>query len=298
MIPAYPKINALGHFGLKELFLDPVIVQEKIDGSQFSFAMLEDGLHIRSKGREIFLDAPDNLFRAGVDYVKSVQDLLVKGWVYRAEYLSKPKHNTLAYSRIPKNHIILFDIMVGHQEYAAHSVLEDAAKILDIEAVPQFDAGIMDLSKFQDYMKKESCLGGQTVEGVVVKNYRRFDQATGHILIGKYVSEAFKEVHRKDWKASNPTQGDVLQKLIEEYRTPARWEKAVYRVRDEGKLENSPKDIGLLIREVWPDIVAECEEEIKQTLWNHFSKHLARGVVAGLPEWYKQRLLQSQFGEE
>lgn len=101
MIPAYGKIHALGHLRIRELLSGLVVVQEKVDGSQFSFAMLEDGLHCWSKGREIFLDAPDKMFAAGVDYVKSIQDLLVPGYIYRAEYLRIPKHNALSYSRIP-----------------------------------------------------------------------------------------------------------------------------------------------------------------------------------------------------
>lgn len=61
-IASYPQVFNLGHRAVADLFLDPVTVQEKVDGSQISFGIMpqyEAGhptgmyeLHIRSKGRE------------------------------------------------------------------------------------------------------------------------------------------------------------------------------------------------------------------------------------------------------
>jgi len=297
MIPAYPKIYALGHPALADLLRGPVTVQEKVDGSQFSFGVdaLSGDLACRSRGREIFLNAPDSMFKAGVEYVKTLEDKLVPGWVYRCEYLRVPNHNTLAYSRIPTNHLVLFDVMIGLESYADQATVEGEAHKLAIDPIPYYQVQNMDLEDFQGFMARESYLGGQTVEGVVIKNYHRFCQKTGHVLIGKYVSEQFKEVHNASWKDKNPTGKDFMALLIGKYKTEARWEKAVYRLRDEGKLENSPRDIGGLIKSVWPDIVAECKEDIMEDMWKFYSKQLQRGVVGGLPEWYKLRLAHQQF---
>ena len=38
---SYPKIYNLGHKYLEELFLDDVLIEEKIDGSQISFGVIE-----------------------------------------------------------------------------------------------------------------------------------------------------------------------------------------------------------------------------------------------------------------
>jgi hypothetical protein len=114
-------------------------------------------------------------------------------------------------------------------------------------------------------------------------------------LIGKYVSEDFKEIHQASWKENNPTRKDFMAMMIGKYKTVARWEKAVFRLRDSGNLENDPRDIGRLIKEVWPDVVAECKEEIMDDMWKFFAKDLQRGVTGGLPEWYKTRLLHQQF---
>jgi hypothetical protein len=296
-LPAYPKIYALGHLALRQegnnLLDGAVTIQEKVDGSQFSFGVLNGELMIRSKGRGIYLEAPDKMFALGVEYVKTIQDKLVPNWIYRCEYLRIPKHNTLAYSRIPTNHLVLFDILTGVEQYATN--LQYEADKIGIDAIPEFHCGEFKEADFQRFMERESYLGGQTVEGVVVKNYGRFCQKTGHVLLGKYVSEKFKEIHCGEWKKNNPTRKDIMEQLIDKYKTEARWEKAVYRLRDAGLLEHEPRDIGKLVASVWPDIKAECEDEIKQDLWNYFSKQLERAVVGGLAEWYKTRLAHEQF---
>jgi hypothetical protein len=188
--------------------------------------------------------------------------------------------------------------MVGTESYGLQEVVEREAEKLEIDSVPYFHFGKMNLEDFQGFMAKESYLGGQTVEGVVIKAYDRFCQKTGHVLIGKYVSEDFKEIHQASWKENNPTRKDFMAMMIGKYKTVARWEKAIYRLRDQGELENDPRDIGKLIKEVWPDVVAECKEEIMDDMWKFFSKDLQRGVVSGLPEWYKTRLLHQQFDQE
>lgn len=298
VIPAYGKINGLGHPSLEHLLDDEVIVQEKVDGSQFSFGVLDGILRCRSSGREIFMDAPDKMFTLGVEYVKRIQDRLVPNWIYRSEFLRKPGHNTLVYSRTPHNHIALYDVMVGHQQFLEHWNLPVVAKEMDIEAVPCFAAGRLDLEKFQEYMSRESFLGGQQIEGLVIKNYRRFDEHTGKVLMGKYVSEKFKEVHRKVWGENNPGRGDIVASIIAAFKTSARWEKAVYYLRDAGTLEDSARDIGNLVKRAQIDIEAECKEEIQEMLWKGFHKEILRAVVKGLPEWYKERLMNEQFDKE
>ena len=62
-----------------------------------------------------------------------------------------------------------------------------------------------------------------------------------------------------------------------------------------GELEESPRDIGNLIREVQADIEKECKEEIKELLWKFFWRKANRGVTAGLAEWYKERLAKEAF---
>jgi len=84
----------------------------------------------------------------------------------------------------------------------------------------------------------------------------------------------------------------IIDSLINRYRTDPRWEKAVQHLEEDGELTGTPADIGKLIREVPADIRRECEEEIKQILFDWAWSKIARGVTAGLPEWYKQRITE------
>jgi hypothetical protein len=298
---SYPSIYALGHRALADLLLDDVVIQEKIDGSQFSFGWfkdypISDGFRMRSKGAQLNIEAPEKMFKKAVDYVKSLE--LRDGWAYRGEYLQSPKHNTLAYDRTPKNHIILFDINDAEESYLPHELVVEEAERLGLEAIPLFFHGKLESADaLRELLNTTSCLGGQKVEGVVIKNYSRFGPDK-KALMGKFVSEMFKEVHAKDWKERNPGKKDIIEALIDKYRTPARWEKAVQHLRDAGQITDSPRDIGNLIKELWPDILKECKDDIADALMAWAEKDLQRGVIRGLPEWYKEKLLGRQFEQE
>lgn len=290
---SYPSIYALGHKALVELFDGDVLIEEKIDGSQFSFGRFSGELRCRSKGAQLQVLAPERMFERAVETAQALD--LRDGWTYRAEYLQKPKHNALAYERIPARHLIVFDINDGHESYLNYEAKAEEAARLGLEVVPLIHRGrVDDVQMFRALIDRVSVLGGQKVEGVVVKNYAKFGPDK-KALLGKFVSEAFKEVHAAEWKKENPKSGDIVDQLIRSYRTPARWAKAVQRLREAGKLEGSPRDIGPLMKEVWPDIEKECADEIKDALYRWAAQHLRRGITNGLPEWYKDELLKSQF---
>lgn len=290
---SYPSIYALGHKALATLFDCAVIVEEKIDGSQFSFGCFDDGVRCRSKGAQINIIAPEKMFMAAVETVGSLP--LHHGWTYRAEYLARPKHNTLAYERIPVKHLMIFDINTGHETYLSPEEKETESRRLGLECVPLLYRGaVTNGTMFREMLDQTSCLGGQKIEGVVVKNYDRFGPDK-KALMGKFVSEAFKEIHSRTWRENKPTNKDIIDRLIERYKTPARWNKAIQRLRDAGVLEQSPRDIGAIMRDVWPDIEKECKDEIVDTLYTWAAPRLRRGVTRGLPEWYKEQLLAQQF---
>lgn len=297
---SYPSIYNLGHRYIQDLLTVSVNVEEKIDGSQFSFGVDEQGeLHIRSKGATLYVDAPETMFSKAVTAVKELQPLLHPGWTYRAEYLSKNKHNALNYGRIPTKNIIVFDINTSEVGYLSYEEKKQECQRLGLEVVPLLFSGKLTMDKFQELMSTDSVLGQVKIEGVVVKptNYDLYGQDK-KVLMGKFVSEAFKEVHKKEWKEANPTKTDVILFLAEKYRTEARWQKAVIHLAERGELTESPKDIGKLMVEVPADILKECEEEIKQFLFNHFWSEIRRRVIHGLPEWYKEELAKKQFESE
>ena len=295
MINSYPKIYAIGHKAISGIFDDEVTIEEKVDGSQFSFGIFDGELQCRSKGKQLILDAPEKMFGIAVATAKEWIGDLNDGWTYRCEYLQKPKHNTLSYQRVPEHNLILFDISTGLEEYMSYEEKREVADYMGLDCVPLLFRGkVENFEMFQEFLDRESILGGSKIEGIVVKNYNLFTSEK-KVAMGKYVSEAFKEVHGGEWRKSNPTSKDVIQDLILQFHSEARWAKAVQHLREAGKLENSPRDIGMLIKEIPDDIKRECEDEIKEQLFNYAWSKIRRGVTAGFPEWYKEELAKSAF---
>lgn len=298
---AYPKIWALGHAQLTDLLHGPVVIQEKVDGSQFSFGNIEGKLHMRSKGQPVGAGGKgDGMFEKAARTAELIfaTGTLPEGMVVRCETLSRPCHNTLAYDRVPTGNIAVFDIEQGPMGFLAPATVQEQCKLWGIEAVPLFAYDDYTADQLRYHLPKwldtTSFLGGQKLEGVVVKNYRVLTPILQQPAFGKFVSEAFKEVHSASWKERNPGRSDKIQLLIDRYRTPARWNKSVQHARDEGVLLNEPKDIGMLIGRIKSDLLEECGDEIRQQLFKEFLDDVVKGVIRGFPEYYKQQLLEQQ----
>lgn len=296
MINSYSTVYALGHREIADIFSSPVTVEEKIDGSQLSFCLEDSGeLVCRSKNHQLILDAPEKMFQKAVDSVRQRANLLHPGWVYRSEYLEKPKHNVLAYDRVPVGNLIGFDVCTGVENYLPYEEKKAEFERIGFECVPCLYSGMINSADdLRALLETVSVLGGTKVEGVVVKNYSIFTREK-KIAIGKFVSEKFKEVAGGEWRKANPSKTDVLDSLVARYRTPARWQKAVQHLKESGELEGSPRDIGKLMLETKADTRKECEEEVKEILFAHFWPKIEHGLIAGEADWYKQQLLESAF---
>lgn len=294
---SYPKIWNLGHAGARDLLFGEVLVEEKIDGSQFSFGVFDGVIKMRSKGVEMDPENPEKMFSLAVDQIKAIKDQLHDQWTYRGEFLSKPKHNTLAYERVPKGYIIIFDINSGEEEYLGYTEKYDECTRLGLECIRRLYAGpgeSLTQPMLMTMLDEVSVLGWQKIEGVVIKNYWRFG-LDKKVLMGKHVSEAFKEIHGADWKERNPKSGDILEQITLKYRTPARWAKAVQHLKERGVSTGTVSDIGNLMRECQEDFLSECEQEVKDMLWGWAKDKVTRSISAGLPQWFKEQLLAQQF---
>ena len=127
--------------------------------------------------------------------VLSVRERLADGWSYRGEAFFRPKHNTLAYQRAPRGHVMLFGVDRGYQDWADAAVREEAAEELGMEAVPVLHQGpLPSLEELRGMLDRESVLGGVKVEGIVIKQVANafFDKG-GKALMAKLVSEEFAE---------------------------------------------------------------------------------------------------------
>jgi hypothetical protein len=304
MIPTYCKIWQLGHREARRVFDGNIEVTEKVDGSQFGFGKLLSGeLVARSKGKQLFFDAPEELFKEGLESVQRMEHLISPGWSFYAEYLKKPKHNVLAYDRIPKNHLALFAAFEDDNPIMDYTTLEDVATMLDIDVVPKLYSGPGDafkadtLQELNIFLGIESFLRGEKIEGIVIKNYHETVLVGGQyfpLLAAKFVSDGFKERHN----SQTPKGKNNFQAYCESFRTEARWLKAIQHLRDNGELKKDLPDIGPLMNEIRRDIKEEHIDEIKAFLYQNFKQEIMRKAVAGFPEWYKKRLVEENFNEE
>lgn len=294
-IHAFPKIFTIGQKYILDIFDSDVEVTEKIDGSQFNFGKVDGEIHMRSKNVPVYAEQ-NSMFKLAINHVKKVSTMLPGDIVYHCEYLMKPKHNVLCYETVPTNHLICFGVSdmsgVYRQDY------ERLANAIGLYSVPVlFKGRVSSMEQLQELLNKTSVLGGCKIEGVVVKNYNKPLVIGGKIydiMCGKFVSESFKEKHGNDWKKSKTGKGQ-WETYIEQYRTEARWLKAIQRMIEEDKWTSSPKDIGELIKIVHTDIIDEDEEDIKSVLFNLYKGQLLRKSTAGLAEWYKEWLAKRCF---
>jgi len=299
MVSSYPKVYSLGHRYLENLLKGTVIVEEKVDGSQFSFGKQGEQLFFKSRGAIVYPETAQKLFKAAVNYIVSIKYLLKDGWTYRGEVLHAPRHNTLTYSRVPRHNIVIFDIETDNgQNFLPPDFKDKAASYLDLETVPMFYKGyITHIDQLEMFLTQESFLGGCKIEGIVIKNYEQFGEDS-KVLMGKWVREEFKEIHQGAWKAANPSKNDVIDVMTKIYKSEARWEKSIQHLRDAGQLQDAPQDIGLLIKEFQKDLLEECEAEIKDKLFEYALPKILRGASAGIAEFYKKRLAERQFSDK
>lgn len=298
-IGSYPKVYNLGHPAIAALFDDDVIVEEKIDGSQFSFATTPDGEFLARSKRKDQYPGTDKMFGPAVATALALHEAgrLYPGRIYRAEFLATPKHVTATYDRVPEGHLILFDVQVGIETYMPPAAKAEEAIRIGLECVPVLAQGkIKDRAQFDALLETTSILGGTKIEGVVIKQYHRYGR-DGHVLLGKHVSELHREAHKDGWKGAHPSQGDLVTVIGERFRTEARWQKAVQHLKEDGRLECSLRDIGPLLKEVHRDADEEVAEIAKAVFWKRFGGNIKRHICRGLPEWYKEQLLQAQFAQ-
>lgn len=286
----YPGICHIGHPLIADLFLDEVLIEEKVDGSQFNWGISPEGTPwYRSKGSELYPETADKLFQPAIAKINEVVSKLKPGLFYRGETLHKPKHNTLKYNRVPKGNIVLFDIDDGNGNFLGLEEKKTVAKELGLEAVPALRVTkVVDpLKVAEELLSIESVLGGTPVEGIVFKNYKRFGK-DGKPLFGKLVSEKFREKHHTRWKNKNPGANGLIENLTNIYKHENRWLKAIQHLKERGDLKGVPEDIGRLMREILEDVKKEERDNIVNLLWEWAWPKISRGIVRGFPEFYKK----------
>lgn len=282
----FPKIYALTYKEVEDILTGPVEVTEKVDGSQFGFGVIDGKLVVRSKGTEMNIDTPQGLFTGAVATVKAAfkKGLLPDGDFFYGESVQNKRHNKLTYDRVPTGNICLFGIKRADGSFETdHAVLSAEAERLGIDVVPLLYSGTITMEDLEKLLDTPSKFGPM-MEGIVVKNYE-LPGKYSPIMVAKLVREDFKEVMRQ-----RPTKGKdndtKIAELFECYRTEARWDKAIQRVRETGADMTNRAVIGDLIRGLITDIIEEEEDRIKDALWLALKKDFERTVTKGFVDYF------------
>lgn len=193
MIHPYGKIYHWNDLRLKGLLDGIVVIEEKIDGWQVNFGMVEDfygepQLALRTKNRSH--EGPD-IWEPLRPLWGRLQSLdLRPGWTYRGEYVPEKKMNQITYDRPASGMVVIWDIDRGVEEYLSCYDKKQEALRLGFDAVEPLAIGVFRPDSLPGLVPKHSLLGGET-EGVVIKNYGRAFK--GHLMKGKYVRPEFRD---------------------------------------------------------------------------------------------------------
>ena len=95
---------------LSKLFDGPVRVEEKLDGSQLSFSLIDGELVFKSRRQFIKPESAPASFKGALEYISERKDRLPEGVVFRGEVINSFRHNKITYGRIPKGKFVLFDL--------------------------------------------------------------------------------------------------------------------------------------------------------------------------------------------
>ena len=292
--PHYGKILRARVRGTEDLLSDPVVVEEKVDGSMFRFGCAPDGsLHMASRRAAVYPETT-GMFQPAIDHVVMLYHagILPKGVWFFTEFVGKPKHNTQEYETVPLNNLVLFDVMYNGALVEPDPLYLDGwADSLMVSPIPILAQGHMTWAKINALLSLPSFLGGANgMEGVVVKNYARsiaLGSAT-YPMFCKLVAAEFAERHQTRSKREGHAGKET--EYFESFAAEPRWRKAVERLRDEDRLQGSPHDIGGIIAEIQSDLEIEEKEAIMQRLWKMHQSQIKRAAVRGFAEWYKARL--------
>ena len=300
---SYQKISQPYKVEVQDIWQGDIIVEEKIDGSQFRVEL--DAGEIKCGSHHVDdLSQVDSMFKRATDAAQDIfKDYNHNGnkITIFCEYLGKPKQNAIAYSRTPEKLLTVFDIKVNEKYMDRDGKEAWASTFKGLEIVPLLWKGKGE--DFTDEIKEEllskpSYLGHQAgydrVEGIVVKNYSKwydvdkYPYLEGHWLCTKIVNKSFQEKN----KVENPSAGNDLQNLKESLHSIPRYRKTYQHLKEKGLITNELKDLALIIPEVKKDIQDEEIQCIKDELFSIYGKDIMSYATKGVAEWYKEFLVE------
>jgi hypothetical protein len=276
----YSKIKLIGHKDNKDIYLSPgdlIVIQEKMDGSNFRFAFNDGAVTFGSREQVLTEEAQkENYWVQAVTHITDkVNDELIDkydGYAFYGECL-RPKRKILYdQDRIPP--FLGFDVM-RDGEYLYWRDTKTIFEELGLGFVPvigQFSAeAVRELNeeRIKELIPKSAYRDGPA-EGVVFKNAKR----------GIYAKFVFEPEVQKTPRKDRPKDPDlaIAEEFVHKYATSVRIQKKIISLLEEGHELDMPLMKYLPMR-VLDDIVEEEAEEI-MTNFPSFDVRKVKGILS------------------
>lgn len=302
MAAIFPKIEDGTLTRLKKLtdINGYVVIREKIDGSNFTVFNDGDKLHFYNKNKEILIDKQnESVWAFTIEALKNRSDLFRLGFTYHCEALRKTRSSHLKYRRIPRYHIICYEIVLPTGLNATPEEMDEILLNTGIEQAPvlwKHNNKLLDehINQISDLVSKidsmESCLGNNA-EGVVLNVLnRRNNKGKISTFRLKFVATHMKE--RKNLYFVQPVfdSFDDNQTIIaigDMFNVIPRFNKGIQRLEDQGV----PFSLPGLTADLDKDLEEERKQEIMEMLWSRCWPTIKKAARSSLVNYLKEQNL-------
>ncbi|MBC1564097.1 RNA ligase family protein [Listeria booriae] len=271
---------------------DIICVQEKLDGSNASFRMTQDGtLEVFSRRRQ--LDA-ENTLNGFYQYAReNFEELLYPAsdhnLIFFGEWLVKHKVDYGEHL----NTFYLFDVFdTSLDEYLPQTKVRAWAAYLHTKMpATLFEGQFTSYEALQPLVGKSTLVDDGKGEGIIIKNQSRADEF-GEQLYTKWVSDAFLEM--KHGKVKNPMTATLTENWLAQFLTEARIEKHIFKLRDEEGVALEFSQFPAIMRALGNTLLADIIEEEGDSMPAEFDDTQARKLVSRMAPPVLRGLIENE----
>lgn len=248
---------------------DHIVVQEKIDGANFSIRYDPETDSVASFSRKNPLSFQNDLRGAWGWSQKLdknlVKDVLGNNLVLFGEWLVP---HTIVYPQERYQNAYFYDVYdTETEQYFKQDKVKEVINSLGLIYVPVFyDGEFQSWEHIQEFVGRTD-LGGEHGEGVVVKNMSRINDPNTRLpFYTKIVGEKFSEKKSVKPKMIDPekvAERERLQNLVDTVVTEGRVTKLVHKMVDEGIIPEKwdEHDMSTIARNIGKDVYYDCVKE-------------------------------------
>lgn len=269
---------------------DHIVVQEKIDGANFSIRYDEDNDEVVSFSRNNILTFDNNL-RGAWQWAQKlnknkIKDVLGTNLILFGEWLVSHK---VPYPDDKYQNAYFYDVYnVEWETYLDQDKVKEIVSKLDLIYVPVFyDGPFVSWEHLNGFVGRTD-LGGEYGEGIVVKNITKLNDSDNKLeFYTKIVGEKFAEKTRiRQSDRSKMDERTRLQEIVKTVVTEARVSKLVYKMVDNGIIPEDwdETNMSTIARNIGKDVYHDCvkeEPDVVEEVGELFGK-LASGIAMSI----------------